>query len=154
MKILYFEDIVEWTVAWRGEGDVDKEEMLAYAQRNDPWPFHVDEGAARGTPSGCLTASGGYTITLWYRLGHPILNDLPERMAFLAGFDWRVKFSRPVCAGDHLRFRTTVLSKRPSSKPDRGIVVSLGELVNQDDESVVAIEAAYFVATRPSWPPV
>jgi len=73
-------------------------------------------------------------------------------MAFLVGFDWHVKFSRPVRADDHLRFRTTVLSKRPSSKPDRGIVISLGELINQDDESVLAIEAAYLIATLPGGP--
>ena len=149
MKTVYFEDIVEGTVAWRGETDVNKEEMLAYAKMNDPWPFHVDEDAAQTTSFGCLIASGGYAITLWYRLGHPILNDLPERMAFLVGLDWHVKFSRPVRAGDHLRFRTTVLRKRPSRKPDRGIVVSLGELIDQHQESVLAIEATYLVAKRP-----
>ena len=154
MKILYFEDIIEGTVEWRGEGHVDTDEMVAYAQRNDPWPFHVDEDVARTTPAGGLTASGGYTITLWYRFGHPILNGLPDRMAFVAGFDWHVEFRQPVRAGDHLRFRTTVLRKRPSRKPDRGIVVSLGELINQDGESVLAIEAAYLVATRPRTPHV
>jgi acyl dehydratase len=149
MRTLYFEDIVEGTVEWRGAAHVDKEEMLAYARTNDPWPAHVDEEAAKRTPFARLTASGGYMITLWYRLSHPILNNCPERMAFIAGVDWHLKFRRPVHSGDHLRFRTTVLSKRPSSKPGRGVVTSLGELINQDEETVLAIEAIYLVATCP-----
>lgn len=42
---------------------VDREEMLAYNRRNDPWPFHVDEAAAARTPYGGLIASGRYTVS-------------------------------------------------------------------------------------------
>jgi acyl dehydratase len=46
--------------------------MLAYNRANDPWPMHVDAEAAAQTPFGGLIASGGYTISIMYRLGTQI----------------------------------------------------------------------------------
>jgi len=70
MKVIYFEDLNvgdSWTTT---EHLVDREEMLAYNRAYDPWPFHVDAEAASKSPFGGLIASGGYTISLMYRLFH------------------------------------------------------------------------------------
>ena len=75
------------------EVTVDNEEMLAYNRRNDPWPFHVDEASAAHNPYGSLIASGGYTITLMYRLGHQIYNVPGRRWAVLGALDWHVKWT-------------------------------------------------------------
>ena len=86
MGMKYFEDLNagdSWTLA---EYTVDHEEMLAYARANDPWPFHVDPEAATRSPFGGLIASGGYTITLMYRLFHEIVNQPDRAWAFLGGF--------------------------------------------------------------------
>src|SRR5215471_16347602 len=75
MGMKYFEDLNvgdSWTSA---EYAIDHEEMLAYGRANDPWPFHVDPEAASRSPFGGLIASGGYTITLMYRLFHEIVNQ-------------------------------------------------------------------------------
>jgi len=60
-------DIREGNIFRGDEVIVDKAEMLAYARTNDPQPFHVDEELAKHFPYGGLTASAGYTVTLWLR---------------------------------------------------------------------------------------
>ena len=74
--------------------------MLAYNQGNDPWPMHVDPEAADKSPYVGVIASGGYTISIMYRLGHEIYNRADLQWAFLGGFDWHLKFVEPVRAGD------------------------------------------------------
>ena len=70
MKKVYYENLDEGLVHWGGECIVDKDEMLEYNRKNDPWPFHVDEKVAAQSPFGGLIASSGYTITLMCRLGY------------------------------------------------------------------------------------
>ena len=61
-----------------------------------------------------------------------------------------LKWLRPVREGDTLRARITFLETTPSrSRPDRGIVRSRGEMVNQDGEVVMDVEAINFFGRRP-----
>ena len=150
MGTVYFEDLVEGQEFVGNELTVDKDEMLDYARKNDPWPFHVDDAAAKASPFGGLIASGGYAISLYYRLGHGLHNTADSRWAFLGGFDWHVSFKRPIRPSDRLRRKTVVRSKRLSSKPGRGVVETVGILINQDDHEVLRIEVASLIATRPS----
>jgi acyl dehydratase len=61
-----------------------------------------------------------------------------------------VRWPRPVRPGEQLRGRFTVLDSRLSnSRPDRGIVRSRGEVLNQDDEVLMSLEAVNFFARRP-----
>lgn len=122
--------------------------MVDYAQKNEPWPFHVDEEAAKSTAFGGLIASGGYTTPLFYRLGHELYNNADSQWAFLGGFDWHGTFPRPVRPGDRLRQKIVVVKKRLSTKRGRGIVNSIASLVNQDSEEVIRIEVAFMIATR------
>ena len=143
---LHFEDLVEGTVFRGHDCAVDRDEMLEYARRNDPLPIHVDEEAARRSLYKGLIASGGYTVTLWYRSAIPIA----EKIAFLGGFEWHIKLLNPVRAGDTLRTEITIDSKRPSSKsPDRGYVNTTHQIVNQAGQPVFTCEVVWIVATRP-----
>ena len=113
---------------------VDGAEMLEYARCNDPWPFHVDEAAAKESLFGGIIGSGGYTLTLMIRLHHQVVNALDYRWKFLAGFDWgEVKFPNPVQSGDKLRMRIEVLAKQLSRKPGRGRVQYRIEVISQGD---------------------
>jgi acyl dehydratase len=150
MKKVYYEDLDEGSVHWGGECIVDKDEMLEYNRKNDPWPFHVDEEAAAQSSFGGLIASSGYTITLMCRSTHTIYNRPEAPWAFLGGFEWHVRFHLPVRPGDRLRIRITILSKRPSSKPGRGVVTWKAEMLNQNDQVVFALEkCTVLMATRP-----
>jgi acyl dehydratase len=122
--------------------------MLAYNRAYDPWPFHVDAEAASKSPFGGLIASGGYTISLMYRLFHEFANQPDRKWAFLGGFDWQVKFPEPVLAGDRLHERITIIEKRPSSKPGRGITKVRTEVINDRKGVVLSIDAIVLLATR------
>jgi acyl dehydratase len=148
MGLKYFEDLSVGDSWVSSEHTVDHEEMLAYGRTNDPWPFHADPEVADKSPFGGLIASGGYTITLMYRLGHEIYNQPDSRWAFLGGFDWHVKFLEPVRSGDRLHVRITVLEKRLSSKPGRGIVKILNEVINDRKRVALSIESTTLMATR------
>ena len=146
---VYFEDLAIGDSFESEEVTVDKDEMLAYNRKNDPWPFHVDEAAAARTPYGGLIASGGYTISLMYRLGHRIYNVPGRRWLVLGASQWQLKFPAPVRVGDRLRLRLTVQGKRESSRPERGHFDLLYELVNQAGDTALSVLVAGLIARRP-----
>lgn len=146
---IYFEDLVLGDSFESDEVIVDDEEMLAYNRRNDPWPFHIDEASAAQNPYGSVIASGGYTITLMYRLGHQIYNVPGRRWAVLGALDWHLKFTAPVRSGNRVRLRITIKSKRESSRPERGHFDLLYELLNQECAVVLSVLMAGLIARRP-----
>ncbi len=147
---IYFEDLVPGDCFVSGEVIIDNEEMLAYNRRNDPWPFHIDEASAAHNPYGSLIASGGYTITLMYRLGHQIYNVPGRRWAVLGALDWHLKFPAPVRSGDRVRLTITIKSKRESSRSERGHFDLLYELLNQEGDVVLSVLMAGLIARRPA----
>ena len=82
-----------------------------------------------------------------YRLSHEVVNQPDRTWAFL-GFDWQVKFLEPVRAGDRLHERITIIEKRQSSKPGRGIIKDRVEVINDRKKVVLSIEATMLLATR------
>jgi len=140
----FFEDLDIGSKLIGDECVVDREEMLEYARRNDPSPFHVDEDAAQQSIYGGLIASAGYTVTLWYRSGIPVLGSV----AFLGGFDWKIRLPAPVRENDKLRLEVTIVEKKASSKPGRGYVTTNQEILNQDNVAVFVCEVVWIVATR------
>jgi acyl dehydratase len=148
MSTVYFEDLNVGSVHLGRESVCDKDEMLEYSRRNDPWPFHVDEVAAAHSPFGGVIASGGYIITLWYRSLIEVYNTPKTTWAFLGGLDWKLKFHAPVRAADTLRAKVTVKDKRLSSKPGRGVITLFHEILNQRSEAVCTVEVIAFLATR------
>src|SRR5262249_57446678 len=96
MGMKYFEDLNVGDSWISAEYAVDHEEMLAYGRANDPWPFHVDPEAATRSPFGGLIASGGYTITLMYRLLHQIGNQPDPPLAFLPGSHCPLQVPQPL----------------------------------------------------------
>ena len=108
--------------------------MLDFARRYDPQYFHVDPEQARHSIFGEVVASGIYTLAIWRALDHEISGDI----AWICGIAWEdVRWPLAVRAGDVLRARAEVLSKRESrSDPGRGIVETGYSLINQDGQVV------------------
>ena len=145
MNKIHWNDLEEGAVFWGDTATVDPEEMLEYARRNDPQPFHLDANEAMASPFGGLIASAGYTVTLWYRSAIPILTKL----AFLGGFEWLIKLPAPVRPADQLRVRVKIKNKKASSKAGRGYVTVFHEIFNQDNIVVFSCEVTWMLATRP-----
>jgi acyl dehydratase len=61
-----------------------------------------------------------------------------------------VRWLKPVRPGDTLRARVRVVAVEPSrSKPDRGVMRSHGEMLNQRDEVVMSLEGMGMFLRRP-----
>jgi len=76
-------------------------------------------------------------------------NFLPRQASLGSpGID-ELRWLRPVRPGDVLRVRVSVLeTKRSRSKPDRGVVRTLMEVLNQHGEVVMSLKAMNIIACR------
>jgi acyl dehydratase len=143
----YFEDYVPGEVHESGSIAADEQEIIAFAQRFDPQPFHTDAAAARESIYGGLIASGWHTACLMMRL---LVDHYISRVASLGspGID-DLRWLKPVRPGDVLAVRVSILEvKRSRSKPDRGIVHSYIEVLNQDREIVMTVKTMNLLRCR------
>ncbi len=124
------------------------EEIKEFAAKWDPMPFHLDEELAKNTPVGGLFSASTHNLAVGIRLTHTIMDD---DVAAIAALGWNdIKFPKPIFAGDTVRLVTEVVEHRESkSKPDRGIVTSLNQLINQHGELVAEYKVATMVLKRP-----
>ena len=145
----YFEDFKVGEVIEGGARTVTKDEIIAFAREFDPQPFHTDEAAARASLYGGIIASGWHSGSLMMRLFYESLFRDCASMGS-PGID-ELRWLKPVRPGDTLRLRTTVLEVIESrSKPDRGLVRTFCELLNQDGEVVMSIKPVNFFRRRPA----
>ena len=114
----YFEDLTVGATRSFGSYEVTREEIVEFARRYDPQPFHTDEAAARESMFGGLVASGWHTAAATMRL--LVDNYLNESGALgspgLESLRWR----DPVRPGDELSVRTEIADKEPWDD-DRGV---------------------------------
>ena len=146
-KDRYFEDYIPGAVFEYGEIRVDEAEILEFARRFDPQDMHVDPDAAKRGRFGGLIASGWHTGAMMMRL---LADNFLPKAASLAspGID-DLRWLLPVRPGDVLRIRVTVLEATPSrSKPGRGTVRTLVEVLNQDGKIVMSLKPMNIIARR------
>jgi acyl dehydratase len=133
---IHFEDLAPGTVFDLGTALVDRDEMIAFARRFDPQPFHLDPAAGRASVFGDLAASGWFTAGLWMRA---YVDHLLSRSAGLGspGGD-EVSWPAPVFAGDELRAAMEVLDARVSrSRPELGLITLRGTMTRVSDDVLV-----------------
>ena len=130
-----------------GSVGVDEGEIIRFAERYDPQPFHTDPEAAKDSLFAGLAASGWMTIGLTMRL--LVTEGLPIAGGIIGRGVEKLAWSRPVRPGDHLRTVTEVmevLPPRPQS--DRGTVIFRVETFNQKDELVLSMTTRNVVPSR------
>ena len=145
----YLEDFKVGDVCESRPYTITREEMLDFARRYDPQPFHLDEEAARTTIYGGLIGSGWLTVAVMMRLlWDTMLTDIKSLGS--PGSD-EIRWLKPVRPGDTLRARFTIVETIPSrSKPDRGIVRTFTEMLNQHDEIVMTMRGMGMFGRRPT----
>jgi acyl dehydratase len=143
----YMEDFAAGQSFTAGPVEVTAEEVVAFASRYDPQPFHTDHAAAEQSFFKGLASSGWMTGALTMRM----LVDCGLNIAGgLIGRDVELTWPRPTYAGDSLRTVSEVLEVIPSrSKPDRGMIRVRTETLNQRDEVVQVMTARMLVHARP-----
>lgn len=144
----YFDDYRPGVSHDCGSVSVSEAEIVSFAAQFDPQPFHVDPAAAARGPFGGLIASGWHTAALVMR--QLVDHYLPAEASLGSpGLD-EIRWPEPVRPGDTLRVRATaVQARRSRSKPDRGIVKTAIEAVNQDGRTVMRATATNFLRVRP-----
>jgi acyl dehydratase len=65
---MWFEDFPLNVKITLGSYNFTEENIVSFAKRYDPQPFHVDKEAARRSPYGGLIASGWHTAAVWMKL--------------------------------------------------------------------------------------
>jgi acyl dehydratase len=143
----HFEDYVPGTVFEYGAIPVTEAEIIEFARRFDPQYIHVDRERAVQGPFSGLIASGWHTAAMMMRL--IVDNFLPQHASLGSpGID-ELRWLRPVRPGDVLSVRLSILeAKRSRSKPDRGVVHTLCEVLNQNREVVMSLKAMNIIASR------
>jgi acyl dehydratase len=147
--VRHWEDFQVGEVVDVGPVTVTEEEIVEFATRFDPQPFHIDPEAAKQSMFGGLIASGWHTLALYMGM---FVREVLLHSASLGspGVD-EIRWTAPVRPGDTLTGRSTVIDVQPSSKdPQRGTVFTTNEVFNQDGVLVLTFKARGFFARRAS----
>ncbi len=145
----YFEDFAVGQVFKpTGRVRVSKDDIIAFAQRFDPQPFHLDEEAAQRSVFGQLVASGWHTAAMTMSLIARAEHRAAGGTVGL-GFD-SLRWPMPVFPGDELRIESEVIEVRPSrSRPDQGLVKMRTRTINQNGHIVQEVVGNAMVPRRP-----
>ena len=133
----YFEDYIVGTKSRFGRYEVTREEVIEFASKYDPQPFHLSDEAAAKTYFGRLSASGWHTCAMLMRMLVENMKDQKTASLGSPGLE-SLQWKKPVYPGDVLRVETELFEKRRSkSRPEMGITKSRVQVFNQHDELVL-----------------
>ena len=148
--MLYFEDIVPGTKSAFGRYEVTRGEVIEFATKYDPQPFHLSDDEAAKTHFGRVAASGWHTAAMMMRMLVDNMSAVQQASLGSPGLD-ELRWLKPVYPGDVLRVETEILDKRPSrSRPDMGSFRSQATVRNQDDIVVMTVISIGLIRMRPS----
>lgn len=143
----HYEDLTVGEIIDLGATSVSKEMIVTFAREFDPFPFHLDEEAAKASLLGGLASSGWQTAALTLRmLGDRFLNTIAS-MGGLGFSD--LKWKKPVMVGDTISGTATISGLRRSRHhPERGIVTIDLDMSNQSGEPVMTMRLANLIELR------
>ena len=152
--MIYWEDVVPGTRRDYGTYTFSEDEIIRFAKRYDPQPFHVDPEAARRSYFGGIIASGWHTASVWMKLAvadrdKPGSDSSLLRAGVSPGYE-DMRWLKPVRPGMTLSFSSEVTGKVAlRSRPELGIVVSRNEARDEAGELVFSFLGKALVQRRP-----
>lgn len=154
----YFEDLEQGRVTDLGSHTFTAPDIKAFAAQYDPQPFHLDEEAAKNSLFGALCASGWQTAAIYTGLNirARLAREAEARARGEEIARWGpspgfkdLKWPRPVFVGDTVTYRQTISELANfKNRPERGLLVTLGEGFNQAGELVFAVTGQILVPRR------
>ena len=145
--IEWFEDL---QVGMRFQSEavqVTEAEIIDFASRFDPQPFHLDHEAARASLFKGLAASGWHTAAVAMSLVVKMRPFGPHPLIGL-GVD-ELRWLKPVRPDDTLHLQGEVVSLVRSRSKPQGTVKVEWKLINQDDDVVCTFIPIGWVPCRP-----
>lgn len=135
--MLCYEDVDVGQTAEFGRYEMTREEILDFASKYDPQPFHLSDEGGKHSIFGALCASGWHTCAATMRMMVEQMKAENSGSMGSPGVD-EIRWVKPVFPGDILHVHTEVLSKHPSkSRPQIGIIKMRYKVLNQKDEMVM-----------------
>jgi len=146
----YFEDLVVGQATHFGSYEVTREEVIEFARKYDPQPFHLSDEAAAKTHFGRLAASGWHTCAMAMAVIARHVVDNEQAGLGSPGVD-ELRWLKPVYPGDTLSVSSTLIEATPSrSKPDIGSFRSETTVTNQDEVPVLRFTSIILIRRRPA----
>ena len=144
--MLHYEDMVVGDRTVIGSYRITRDEIIEFARRFDPQPFHVDEAAGRASIYGGLTASSAHTFALMALIEH----RSGRKGAYVANLGAEhLRFPAPLRPDDEVTLTSEVVAARVSrSRPEIGLVTTEGNLVNQRGEVVMEMRGTIMIRRR------
>lgn len=149
----HYEDLAVGEVIPLGHTKVNKRMIFAFAREFDPFPFHLDEAAAKASLLGGLASSGWQTAALSLRM---VVDAFLSTIASMGGLGFSdLKWKRPLMVDDTITGTVTIAELRRSrSHPERGIVTLDFDILNQKGEPVMSMRLANLVEVRDPQAPI
>jgi acyl dehydratase len=147
--MIYFEDLRIGAETEFGSYEVTREEVLDFARKYDPQPFHLSDEEAAKTHFGRLAASGWHTAAM--TMSVIARHVVGHKQAGLGspGID-ELRWRKPVYPGDILHVRGHILEKTPSrSRPEMGSFRTQTIVTNQNGETVMTFISIVLIRRRP-----
>lgn len=143
----HFEDLSVGEVITLGHTPVSKDMIVTFAREFDPFPFHLDEDAAKASLLGGLASSGWQTGGLSLRM---LVDTFLSRVASCGGLGFTdLKWRTPVMVGDTISGTAEIVElRRSQSHPQWGIVTLVFDIRNQNNKPVMSMRLANLVECR------
>ena len=147
--MIYFEDLQVGAETEFGSYDVTRDEVIEFAGKYDPQPFHLSDEAAAKTHFGRLAASGWHTCAMTMAVIARRVVDQKQAGLGSPGID-ELRWKKPVYPGDTLHVRGKILETTPSrSRPDMGSFRTQTTVTNQDGDVVMTFISIVLIRRRP-----
>ncbi len=144
----YYEDFKLGETVELGRHTITQDEILDFATKYDPQPFHTDPAAAKNSIYGGIIASGWHTCSIVMRT---MVDAYVSKAASMGspGME-EIRWLKPVRPDDTLIIKRTVEEMRLTSKPDRGLVLTRWDVFNQYGEHVMLMRGYGLFGLRPA----
>jgi acyl dehydratase len=150
LAMRYFEDLEIGAETSFGSYEVTREEVLEFAEKYDPQPFHLSDEEAAKTHFGRIAASGWHTCAMTMAVIARHVVDGEQEGLGSPGVD-ELRWLKPVYPGDTLHVRGKIIEKTPSrSKPEIGSFRTETTVTNQDDVPVMRFTSIVLIRRRPN----
>lgn len=143
---IFFEDIEVGSAQTSGWFEVERDAVIGFAARWDPYPHHLDDEAAADSIFGRIAACAPHTFAISSRLSH----DLPGPLALVAGLGGDgLELLAPVYAGTRVRLTRVFAAARESkSRPGVGVVRIEDQLEDPEGRVLFRTAGSILIAKR------
>ena len=153
---MWFEDIPLNVKVTLGSYEFTEENIVAFAKKYDPQPFHVDKEAAACSSYGGLIASGWHTASVWMKLTIAYqrtlvaAGDVETQANFVSPGVRELKWLRPVRPGMVLTYTNEPIAKHDwPSRPQFGLLEGHNEAHDQEGTLMYTFVSRVLIARRP-----